>query len=52
MDALGTTFKIPLFEIFSKNLTKEQTKLMLLDVLYGSMNLAPGAQTSKGKYKT
>jgi hypothetical protein len=52
MDALGSDFKIPSFELFCERLTGEQYKLMQLDSLSASKNQSFVAHTSKGKHKT
>jgi len=52
MDALGSEFKIPYFEILCEHLTMEQSKLIQLDSLSGSKNQDLVAHTSKGKQKT
>ena len=52
MDALGSEFKMPSFEIFCERLTREQSKLTQLDVLSGSNNKARVVHTSKSKQNT
>jgi len=52
MDALGSEFKIPSFEIFYERLTREHSKIMQLDSLASSKNQALMVHTSKGKHKT
>ena len=52
MDALGSEFKMPSFEIFCEHLTREQSKLTQLDALSGSNNKALVAQNTKTKHKT
>jgi hypothetical protein len=52
MDALGSDFKIPSFDLFCERLTGEQYKLMQLDYLYASKNQYFVAHGSKGKQKT
>lgn len=51
MDALGSEFKMPSFELFCERLTKETSKLMQLDALSGSKNQVLVAHTSKGKHQ-
>jgi hypothetical protein len=52
MDALGSEFKMPSFELFCERLTREQSKLTQLDALSGSNNKALVAHNTKTKHKT
>jgi hypothetical protein len=52
MDALGSEYKIPSFELFCERLTREQSNLTQLDALSSSNNKDLVAHTSKTKHKT
>jgi hypothetical protein len=52
MDALGSEFKVPSFEIFCEHLTREKSNYITqLDSLFGSNNKVLMAYTSKTKKK-
>jgi hypothetical protein len=51
MDALGSDFKMPSFELFCERLAKEKSKLTQLDVLSSSNNKVLVAHTCKTKHK-
>jgi hypothetical protein len=52
MDALGSDFKVPSFELFCERLTREKSNyLTQLDSLFGSNNKALMAYSSKTKQK-
>jgi hypothetical protein len=52
MDALGSEFKMPSFEILCECLTREQSKLTQLYAFSASNNKTLVAHTSKTKHKT
>jgi hypothetical protein len=52
MDALGSDFNMPSFEVLCERITREQSKLTQLDALSGSNNKALVAKNTKTKHKT
>jgi hypothetical protein len=52
MDALGSEFNIPSFELSCERLTRKKSKITQLDALSSSNNKALMAHTSKTKQKT